>query len=473
MPTAPRSKTCHDLDAALSGARDACQALGADDSLRPAMQAFLDAVAPQLQRQRTQRDIKPPKLPHRGRFLTKLREKLGNDDRLVRAHDDAFKAMDNLLVLGWPPMTGAERKRKLAGGAAAGNSSAAVDIEHLVQVGAALERATRACDKLSSGDACKQWIGSALFEIRDALEEEGKLVKWQDWWLDSERRKRFLRVEESLRRRRERALEAWDDLLALGWPTSDKRFRAAQPRADLVLDTDDVDKWRRQLTEQPEAIYPAAWPRYKRSWLDDIPYLYEREPRQPLVLMKLDAFSSHDELGFEPNCIHGDWELKRRLPGWTPLELAGRFEVEYHPERELVELDRRPSVPSLLLQDCGMDDSAASVLLPWAGPHRSPYLFRFTRADANFRPLPWSTEGLKKRRKVKGCHAIARLALIPTPHSMDWIQSVDTKPSSIPYMEGVRQFEAERFAWTGPLKQRPQPFHGVRLKLRVVSSTVR
>lgn len=126
-----------------------------------------------------------------------------------------------------------------------------IDVEHLVKVGAASERVQRAVDKLGRSDACGYALCAAVLNIQMELSDEGRLVAWQWWWLSAEDRKRLLRVGDSLRARRERALAAWDDLLAMGWPTSDKRFRAAQPRTDLELDDTDIAKWRRILTERP------------------------------------------------------------------------------------------------------------------------------------------------------------------------------------------------------------------------------
>ena len=204
------------------------------------------------------------------------------------------------------------------------------DVQHLIKVGAALDRVQRACDKLGRGDKLTKALRDTLTEIQYDLELEGKLTTWASWWLNARKRQQLLRVDDTLRARRERALAAWDDLISVGWPTHDKRFKAAQPREDLELDDADLDKWRRTLTEQPEPWDPQPPPP------PPPPKHWQAQPR-PVhsVTTKLDPFTSHDDLGFNPRGIQGDWDLKRMLPGWTPKQLAERFEGEYIPEHRI------------------------------------------------------------------------------------------------------------------------------------------
>ena len=43
-----------------------------------------------------------------------------------------------------------------------------------------------------------------------------------------------------------------------GWPTDDKRYRAAQPRDDIELDAADLERWRLVLTKQIRPVTPRS-----------------------------------------------------------------------------------------------------------------------------------------------------------------------------------------------------------------------
>ena len=96
------------IGAALERARIAYAALDEADALRPKMGALIDIIKVRLQQD--DRGLRPG-LPHRGKYLNKL--KTSSPQRPLR--EAAFVAIDALLELGWQPMTNTERTQKKRG----------------------------------------------------------------------------------------------------------------------------------------------------------------------------------------------------------------------------------------------------------------------------------------------------------------------------------------------------------------------
>ena len=137
------------------------------------------------------------------------------------------------------------------------------DVQHLIKVGAALDvrsRATRVRQARARRQAHK---GPPRHSDRNPVRPRARGQADDMGIVVAER----TQAPAAAPRRRHATSSAcsvcwrpgWDDL---GWPTHDKRFKAAQPREDLELDDADLDKWRRTLTEQPEPWDPQPPPRH-------------------------------------------------------------------------------------------------------------------------------------------------------------------------------------------------------------------
>ena len=94
----------------LARARDACDALGSDDPLRPEMRSLLDTIGKRLEGNEGASRGRRPALPDRRRFLTKL----AAHHRLRPSRENAYEVMDALLELCWPSggQTGTQRSRR-------------------------------------------------------------------------------------------------------------------------------------------------------------------------------------------------------------------------------------------------------------------------------------------------------------------------------------------------------------------------
>ena len=96
----------------------------------------------------------------------------------------------------------------------------------MAAVCAALVRVQQACRALPDNDPLAMQLNGALFAIEQQL-ACGHVGVFDRSWLHANDRYRLLHklpAHAPVWPRRADALSAWDELLDLGWPTSDRRF---------------------------------------------------------------------------------------------------------------------------------------------------------------------------------------------------------------------------------------------------------
>ena len=95
----------------------------------------------------------------------------------------------------------------------------------------------QACWALPDSDPLAVLLTGALSDIEQQL-DSGHVGVFDRFWLHASDRDRLLYklpAHAPVRPRRVDALAAWDELLGLGWPTSDRRYRGGG--GELILKT--------------------------------------------------------------------------------------------------------------------------------------------------------------------------------------------------------------------------------------------